>query len=69
MSKPGNGQAEGNPERAAIADLARALGLGSAKLHQALVLTFGKDDSRSVRASLVDQQLQPLVAELVLPLA
>ena len=68
MSKTTNGRTNGDPEHRAISELAQALGQGSTKLNEALVLTLGKEDSRSVRANLLDQQLQPLVADLSVPL-
>ena len=49
---------------AGIADLAQALGTGSAKFCEALLLVFGKNDQKYRRADRIDQQLQPLVAEL-----
>jgi hypothetical protein len=50
-----------------IAELARALGAGSTKLCEALLLVYGERDARRLRADEIDQQLQPLVADLNRP--
>ncbi len=47
-----------------IAELAQALGAGSSKLCEALLLVYGKQDARRLRADEIDQQLQPLMADL-----
>jgi hypothetical protein len=49
---------------AGIAALSQALGAGSTKLCEALVLVFGAADERCSRADRVDRQLQPLVTDL-----
>jgi hypothetical protein len=51
-------------ELAAITVLALAMGRGSVKLCDALSSAYGADNQRSVRAEQIDQQLQPLVADL-----
>ena len=67
MSEPKspNGLPEPSAEQlTGIATLAQALGTGSAKLCEVLLLVFGSRDGRQIRANQIDRQLQPLVAEL-----
>ena len=48
----------------AAAELARSLGIGSAKLCEGLGAFYGKGDARSKSAAGIDLQLQPLIAAL-----
>jgi hypothetical protein len=52
-------------ELGAIAELARALGSGSRKLRTAISSAYGHDHQRHSQAIHVDDNLQPLVADLI----
>ena len=60
-----NGSPKPNAEHlAGISILAKAMGAGSSKFCEALLLVFGEHDAKYSRAYRIDQQLQPLVADL-----
>jgi len=61
---PNGGYRPSSAELAGIAELAGALGAGSTKLCEALLLVYGERDARRLRAGEIDLQLQPLVTDL-----
>ena len=61
---PSGGREPSAENVAGIAELAAALGAGSAKLCEALLLVYGEHDARRLRAHEIDGRLQPLVADL-----